>query len=143
MASGVYNRGAKIITDGTVDWDGATTAGVLLVTSSYTPNKDHNVVTDLTNELSGSGYVRKTSASRTLTENDTLDRVEYDLADITWNALGAAAGTPKYAIIYYEGASTDGTRELIAFIDLGSAPTPDGSNYKVSWDAAGAFQLNT
>lgn len=147
MASGVYTRGAKILTDGTATWPQASSKDirVLLTTSSYVPAKSHNTVADVTNELStggGSNYARKTTSGRTITENDANTRAEYDLDDLTYTALGVSAGTPKYAIFYLEGAS-DAARELIAFVDLGSADTPDGSNYLVAWDSTGAFRLNT
>lgn len=143
MASFLYNRGAKILSDGTVDWDGATDVRVLLTTSSYTPVRTHNVVADVTNELSGTGYARKATASRTVTEVDGSNRAELDLADITYTGLVLAAGTPKYAVFYDEAGGTDASRQLIGVVDLGSAPAPDGSNYLVSWDATGVFRLTT
>ena len=133
MASAMYNRGARLMSDGTIDWDGATDVRILLTTSSYTPDRDHNFVSDVTNELSGGGYVRKATASRSVTEDDANDRVILDLADVTYTALGAVAGTPKYAVFYVE-AGTDATRALICWIDLGSAPAPNGGDYTLQWD---------
>ena len=144
MASGLYNRGALILTDGTAQWDTADIQ-VLLTTSSYTPVKTHNVVTDVTNECStggGSNYVRKATTGNIITEVDGSNRVEYDLDNLTYTALGVSAGTPKYAVLYLEGAS-DALRELVAFVDLGTADTPDGSNWLLSWAATGAFHLDT
>lgn len=144
MASIVYNRGAKILVDGTVDWDGSPDVRAALVTSTYTPDKDHNTVSQLTNELSGGNYVRKVTASRVITENDASDRVELDLADITWTALQAAAGTPKYLILYLHDAGGDAASQLIAALDLGaSPPTPNGGDYTVSFASNGAINLTT
>ena len=143
MASFLYNRGKLIMVDGTVTW-GTTVVNCLLVTSSYTPNADHNFVSEVTaNELSGGNYVRKTLANEAgPTEDDTNDRITYNADDITWTALQAAAGTPAYAIIYDDTAGTDATKELIAWITLTSPPTPNGGDYQVQWDAAGLFALN-
>jgi len=142
MASGLYNRGAAILVDGTVTW-GTTTCGIVLVTSSYTPDNAHNFVSDLTNELSGGNYARGTVAGESgPTEADANDRVEYDMNDQVFSALQAAAGTPQYAILYDNTAGTDGTRELIAWFDLGTPAVPNGTDYTIQW-AAPAFYLST
>lgn len=140
MASGVYNRGkailgGKSVTAGPHVW-GTTTVGVILVTTTYTPNADHNFVSDLTNELSGGGYARLTAiGSQSITEDDANDRTEYVGAKVTFPSLGAAAGTPKYAIVYDRTGASDAARELLAWVDLGAAPAPDGNNYEVRWNA--------
>lgn len=138
MASGVYNRGkailgGKSVTAGPHVW-GTTAVGVILVTTTYTPNADHNFVSDLTNELSGGGYARLTAiTSQSITEDDTNDRADYVGQKVTFTSLGAAAGTPKYAIVYDRTGGSDATRELLCWVDLGAAPTPDGNNYEVRW----------
>lgn len=133
MASGVYNRGKALVL-GSFNWS-SSNVGVALVTTTYTPNADHNFVSDLTNELSGGGYARQTTVdSRSVTEDDTNDRVDLVAQKVTFPSLGAAAGTPKYAIVYDNTNGTDATRELIAWVDLGSAPVPDGNNYEIRWN---------
>lgn len=133
MASGVYNRGKYNLGNGVTVW-GTTTIGVALVTSTYTPNADHNVMSDITNELSGGGYARGTLSGKTVTENDTNDRVEYNASKQTFTALQAAAGTPQYAIIYDNTTGADGTRELLAWVDLGTPDVPNGNDYEVRWN---------
>ncbi len=140
MASGVYNRGkailgGKSVTAGPHVW-GTTSVGVLLVTSTYTPNADHNFVSDITNELSGGGYARLTAiASQSITEDDTNDRVDYVGQKVTFPSLGAAAGTPRYAIVFDRTGASDAARELLGWVDLtAGAPTPDGNNYEVRWN---------
>ena len=134
MASGVYNRG-KAVMLAAVNWS-STNVGVLLVTSTYTPNADHNVVTDITNELTGGGYARQTTvASRSVSEDDANDRVDLLAAKVTFPSLGAAAGTPKYAVIYDNTNGTDATRDVLCWVDLGAAPVPDGNNYEIRWNS--------
>ena len=132
MASGVYNRGkARLLA---APW-ASTSFGVALVTSAYTPNADHNFASELTNELSGGGYARQTTiASRSVTEDDANDRVDLVAQKVTFPSLGAAAGTPKFAIVYDNTTGADGTRELIAWIDLGAGLAPDGNNYEIRWN---------
>jgi hypothetical protein len=142
----MYNRGARNLANGDVAWD-SSDIRCLLVTSTYSPNKDHNTVSQITNELNGGNYVRKTLANKTVTQVDASDRVVLDADDIPWTALGAAAGTPKYAIIYFEGGGTDATRELIGFIDLDNGsgiPAPNGGDYTVAWHSTnGMFYHQT
>ncbi len=142
----VYTRGKLAMTDGTLGAAGWTTGGanigVLLVTSSYTYDPDHDFVSDITNELSGGGYVRQTGlASRTVAENDTNDRIEYDAADVTFPSLDLAAGQPAAAIVYNNAPGSDATRQLLARVTLPGAPAPNGGDYTITWDAAGVLVL--
>lgn len=137
----VYNRGKFNLGTGVVDWL-TTDIGVLLVTSTYTYDADHNFVSDITNELSGGGYARQTGiGGKTVTENDASDRVEYDATDVTFPTLGAAAGNPDSAIIYDNTTGLDTTRPLLARIPLTAPPVPNGGDYVIRWDATGLFQL--
>lgn len=137
MASGVYNRGKYNLSNGVADF-GADTILVALVTSSYTPSEAHNVVADLTNELSGGSYARGTLATKTVTENDSTNRIEFKADAQVFALLGAAAGTPKYAILIDDTLAND---PLICWIDLGSAPTPDGTDYTIYWNGAAGNQI--
>jgi hypothetical protein len=137
----VYNRGKLVMTDGTVDWDGATALGVILVTSTYVYNADHNFVSDLTNELAGGGYARQTLAGRTQVEDDVNDRIEFDATDTTFPTLGAAAGNPAHAIVYDNTTGLDTTRDLICMVTLTAPPVPNGGDYTIQWDATGVLTL--
>ncbi len=135
MASGMYNRGKYLFATGDAAWATADLR-ILLTTSSYTPADTHNTVSQVTNELSGGSYVRKALTSKLVTENDTNDRAELGADDMVWATLDAAAGTPKYAVVYLNGVD-DAARQLIAWIDLGTAPAPDGGAYEIAWASVG------
>ncbi len=138
----VYNEGKLILTDGTVVWDGAEDFGVLLVTSSYTYDADHVDVADVTNELSGGGYARQTAlGGRTITKNNTTNRVEYDATDETFPSLDIAAGQPVAAVIFNNTPAADADKQLIAYVSLTAPPVPNGGDYTIQWDAVGAFYL--
>lgn len=110
----IYNRGKK--QDGSFDWDdGGQTFRCLLTTSSYTPNVDHDFVSDVTNELSGGGYARQDVSGRAVVLDDTNDRVDHDATNVSFTI----AGSPKYAVIY-RFVTVDGDSPLIAYYDLGS-----------------------
>ncbi len=152
MASLVYNRAKKEIMDGTIDLL-TDTLKIMLVTSSYVANADHDFVDEagandpIDHELSGTGYTagfggsgRKTLSSKTATEDDANDRAEFDDgADITWTAIDA--GTAAAAILYkHNTADTDSV--LIAYIDTGGFPVvTNGGDLTIQWNAEGILQF--
>ena len=70
MASLIYNSALEDEATGAIDYD-TDTFKVMLVTSSYTPDKDaHEFFDDVTNEVSGTGY---TAGGETVTGTLTLD----------------------------------------------------------------------
>src|SRR5688572_20769615 len=144
MASGWYNSGKRDVFDGTIDLVNDTIKAIL-VTSSYTPDADHDFANDLTNELSGTGYTggfagsgRKTTASKAFSTDNANDRAEFTFAAITWSAINA--GNPKYLILVKE-ITNDAATRLIAWLDLGTVVT-NGGDLTVTPDAtAGALQI--
>ena len=138
MASAKYNAGLKALLDGTATWNsGSITIRALLVSSAYTFNPDHATLSSITNELSGTGYTRKDVTSRTLTTDNTNDRVAADAADITWTGLNA--GTPAACVIYLRvGAddSTPGDDIPLFYMDQNDIVT-NGGDYTLAFDPIG------
>lgn len=91
----------------------------LLVTSTYTPNKGtHTKRSDVTNEVSGTGYVsggKQTVATVTL--DTTNHRYDIDFADVTWPT---STITARAAVIYKHRGGASSADELVAYIDFGS-----------------------
>lgn len=145
MASRYYNTGLRRVSAGDINW---TTDDIrcLLVTSSYTPNQDtHEFVSDITNELSGGNYVRKTLANKTAAEDDASDRVDLGADNVTWTALEAVAGTPAYAIIY-KHVTVDADSQLIGWIEFTTPPAPNGGDWTAKWNngaSSGAIFRNS
>src|SRR5262245_183100 len=130
MASIVTNRGKARIA-GSFNWL-TTSVGVLLATASYTPDADHNTVSQVTNELSGGNYARVTTVSgRAITQDDASDRADLVATKVSFTSLNPVAGTPKYAIVYDNTNGTDATRDIIAIIEIASPVAPDGNNYEI------------
>ena len=137
MASFWYNLGLKEVMDGTtIDIDGDTLK-IMLVKSGYTANQDDDVVDAggandaVDHELTVSGYTpgyggagRKT-ATITIGANDTDNRVDIAIADLTWTAL-ATGETIAAAILIKEGGANDTTSRLIAYFDVTDTPTNGG-----------------
>ena len=143
MASALYNSGKEALANGTLDWDnGSAAVRVLLVTAGYTFNPDHNFVSSITNELSGTGYTRKDLAGRSVTKDNTNDRAVCDANDLTWSAIDA--GVPVAAVAYLRvGAddTTPGDDILIGYFDF-TALTTNGSDFNLVWNANGLFYLS-
>lgn len=114
------------------------TLKILLTNASYTPNKDtHEFVSDVTNELSGGGYVRKTLASGTVTLNTTTDKIEIDAADITWTAL---TGTVRRGVLFKDSGS-DATSALVGWVDNESDVPSLGGDFVLTVNASGLLNI--
>lgn len=129
MASLVYTSFLEDMAKGNVDFDTATVK-VMLVTSTYTENKDtHTRRTDITNEVSGTGYAAGgNTATVTLTKDTTNDRLDISLGGTTWSTSTITARKA----VYYISTGTAANDILIAVNDFGSDVTT----------SAGTFTLN-
>lgn len=138
MADAAYNRGKFLIGNSSLNW-ATDDIRVLLLDNAdpYTFSPDHNFVADLTpatNELAGTGYVRKVLGSKAVTENDTNDRAELDAADVVWTGLNA--GTAKAAVVFRQ-VTTDADSELLFYMDSGFPFTSNGGDLTWQVNAAG------
>ena len=141
MAS-VYNIAKGRTMDGQIDLDTGDIR-VLLVKSGYTFNADHDYVADLTpasNEISGTGYVRKALASKTVTVDDTNNRAAFDAADLVWTGLDTATVGIAAAVVY-QLVTNDADSPLIAYIDLTPAIAGNGGDFTVAWNAGGILRV--
>ena len=133
MSSIFYNRFFANQSNKIIDWE-ADTIKVALTTSSYTPNKAHNTFSQITNEVSGTGYTAggATLGSATVTEDDTNDLVKLDGADVTWTT--STITNARYAIVYDSTLAND---DLIACIDFVTNRSSVASDFKIQWHADG------
>lgn len=85
----VYDSWKRDLQNGTIDVDGDTfICG--LTTSTYTPvQATHEVLADITNEVTGNGYARQTLVSVTLTE-PVAGTWQFDSADPVFTATGGS-----------------------------------------------------
>lgn len=141
MASGSYQRNVVKMLDGTIAYLTDTIKMLLVSTATaYTYDPDHEFVdaggandiidaeANVTNYTRGYGGAgRKTLASKTMTNNDTSNRVELDCADVTWTALGGASNqTLAAAVVLKEGAANDTTSRMFAYLDFTDTATNGG-----------------
>lgn len=113
------------------------TIKVMLCTSAYTVDQDnHQFKSDLTNEVSGTGYTAggATLGSPTLTYTGTTNVLAFDGADVSW---AASTLTARYAIVYDSTPGTDATRPLLMYVDFGADVSTTSGTLTLTWDAAG------
>jgi len=118
MASLIYNSLYHDALKGNVDLD-VDSFKMLLVTSSYTAAKSHSRRSDITNEVSGTGYTSG-GASCTLTLNsidNTNNRVTVSFSLPSWPS---STITARGAVVYKARGGASSSDELVCFIDFGS-----------------------
>lgn len=118
MASLIYNSAVDDMARGAIDFD-TDTFKIMLVTSSYTANKDsHDKRDDVTNEVSGTGYTAGgATVACTVTKDTANDKVTLAFASTSW---ATATITARGAVIYKSRGGSSSADELVAYIDFGS-----------------------
>lgn len=139
MANAVYNSFKRDIMNGSIDLD-TDTIKVALVTSSYTPDIDaHTKFSDVTNEVSGTGYSAggNTLASLAVTADNTDDEGVFDASDTNWaNSTITARGA-----VVYKSTGTASTSPLVCYFDFGSDQISSSGNFTISWNSEGIVNL--
>ena len=130
MASLAYTNSIARALAGDVDFD--TSIKVMLVTSSYVADKDHDYRNDITNEVTGTGYVSGgASATCSVSFDSANDRADVTLGGTSWDASGgslAAAG----AVYYKSRGGLSSADEVIAFIDFGGTVTATNATFTLN-----------
>lgn len=129
MASLIYNSANYDEAVGALDYD-TNTFKAMLVTSSYTPDQDaHLKRSDITNEVSGTGYTAGgVTSAVTVTKDTTNNKTTIQFAAVSWPSSTISAR----GCVYYRsrgGAST--ADELVAYNDFGSTVTSNNSTFTV------------
>lgn len=130
MASLIYNSGLDDEAKGNIDFD-TDTFKCLLVTSSYTPDKDsHTKRSDVTNEFSGTGYTTGGAAATvTVTKDTANDRIDISLGAASW---ASATITARGAVYYKSRGGASSADELVAFIDFTSDVTSTNGTFALT-----------
>lgn len=131
----LFNDGLSAVLNGNIDFLTDT-----IVVALYTDAPDIDADTflsDLTGEVTGGNYVRKTLASKTVTTDDTNNRSIADAADVQWTAL---TNSFRY-IVVAKSTGSDATSRLLSVIDTGSTQTIANGTYDITWPVSGVFHL--
>lgn len=130
MPSLIYNSAIDDMARGAIDFD-TDTFKAMLVTSAYTPNKDTDLKrSDVTNEVTGTGYTAGgVTSAVTVTKDTANDRVTLQFAAVSWPSSTITAR----ACVYYKsrgGASS--ADELVAYADFVSDVSSTGGTFSVT-----------
>jgi hypothetical protein len=130
MASLIYNSAIDDIVRGAIDAD-TDTFKALLVTSSYTPNKDtHDKRDDVTNEVTGTGYTAGgVTTACTVTKDTANDRVTLQFAAVSW---ATSTITARALVIYKSRGGASSADELVAYNDFGSDVSSTAGTFSVA-----------
>lgn len=141
MASLAYNSAKIKLSDGsTIDWVNDTVK-VMLVTSSYTPDKDlHDFRDDVTNEVVGTGYSAggMALANKAHTQDDSNDRAVFDADNLVWST---ATITARAAVLYKSRGGASSADELIAYVDFLADKSSTAADFTIQWNVDGIFNL--
>jgi hypothetical protein len=119
-----------------IDFD-SDTIKVMLCTSTYTPNQDtHRYKSDITNEVSGTGYTAAgaTVSSPTIAYTGGTNVLNISGGNVSW---ASATFTARYAVVYDSTPASDATRPLIGYVDFGADQSPSNGTLAITWNAGG------
>ena len=141
MASGLYGITFlnALKNDLALDLDDTTADRfkVMLVTSSYTPNfGTHDFKSDVTNEVSGTGYDAGGKSLTSVTLTQSGGTITFDAADLTW---ASSTITARGAVVYDDSLTND---PLICYIDFGADKSSSAGDFVLSFNASGIFTLD-
>lgn len=118
MASVIYTSVLRDISTGAVDMD-TDSFKVMALGAAYTESKNHTKRSDLTNEVSGTGYIAGGNGITVTVTLDTVNnRVDISLGGTTWPS-STISGAQKFAVYKFRGGAASAD-ELVALIDNGT-----------------------
>ena len=130
MVSLIYNSAIDDMARGAIDAD-TDSFKAMLVTSSYTPNKDTDLKRSaVTNEVSGTGYTAGGVASVcTVTKDTANDKVTLSFAAVSW---ASSTITARALVIYKSRGGASSADELVCYVDFGSDVSSSGGTFSVT-----------
>lgn len=138
MVSLNYNSMLEDLARGAIDFD-TDSFKMMLVTAAYTPNKDtHLKRSDVTNEVTGTGYTAGGEAvTATVAKDNANDRVTVTFSNPSW---ATATITARAGVIYKSRGGASSADELVAYVDFGADITSTGGTFAVTLSSPLTFQ---
>lgn len=122
---------------GNIDLD-SDTFYVMLLTSSATPAATWAKRSDVTNEVTGTGYTAGGQALTTLSVTASGTQGKWTADPTTW---ASSTITARYAVIYKHRGGAASADELVQIVDFGSDKTSSGGNFTITWDTTNGILL--
>jgi len=137
MASLIYNSCVRDAAIGSIDFD-TDTFKMLLVTSTYSASKTHSKRSDITNEVSGTGYTAGgNAAAATVSIDNVNNRVDVSWSITNWTT---ATITARAGVIYKSRGGLASADELVGYVDFGSDVTSTAGTFSVTVSSPLRFQ---
>lgn len=133
-----YGLGAKSVYDKKIDWD-TDTIKCLLCTATYSPNQDtHQYRSDVTNEVSGTGYTSGgvTLTGKTISYSSGTKTLTMDADNPTWS--GVTIAQIRFAVFYVDTGSS-ATSPLLCYMDFETNLAPTAQNFSVVLPSTGVL----
>lgn len=137
MADVIYTSFKRDIMNGAIDLD-TDTIKVMLVTSTYTPSASHAKRSDITNEVSGTGYTAGGTAIGSPTVTNVSTNGVFDGNDVSWTT---STITARGAVLYKSRGGASSADELICYLDFGTDKVSTAGTFTISWNASGILNL--
>ena len=131
MASLIYNSAIDDMARNNIDFD-TNTFKAMLVTSSYTPNKDtHDKRDDVTNEVAATGGYTAGGVATvcTVTKDTANDKVTIQFGAVSW---ATSTITARGCVYYKSTGGAASTDALVAYNDFGSDVSSSGGTFSVA-----------
>lgn len=135
MAANAYGKFLLHQAKADIDWD-SVSLKAMLVTASYSPNYDtHEFRTDVTNEVTGTGYssggISLTSEAASL--DTSANHLKFDAADADFGTLTVSGIA---GLVVYVDTGSSATDLLVSFHSF-SSQSPSGVNFTYAFHADG------
>lgn len=120
---------------------GSDTLNVMLLTGSYTPVDTHRYISDLSDEVVGTGYTTggKALTGVTVAYDTDSKTLTLDAEDISW---ATSTITARYAVIVDTAPGSASTSPLIGYIDFGADVSDTNGTFQINWNSAGILTLS-
>jgi hypothetical protein len=143
MASLIYNRFFYNLANKKISWT-TDTIKCALLSSGYTPDKDHAVWSTSAATLpkayettSTQGYSAggETISGSSLTQDDTNNWAKLNASDVSWTT---STITARYAVLWDDSSTDDG---LIAVFQFTENKSSSNGTFTVQWASTGIITL--
>ncbi|UTC28406.1 hypothetical protein GURKE_04040 [Brevundimonas phage vB_BpoS-Gurke] len=136
MASLVYNSMIEDLCNGDLQFD-VTGFRVALVGSGYTAQKSHTRFSDVTNEVTGTGYTAGGQGTTvTISKDNVANRVDLSFSNVAWSN---ATVTARGAVIFF-AAGQPNANPLVAYVDFNQEISSTNASFAVTFSAPLRFQ---
>lgn len=138
MASNNYTAGLLEIQKQNIDYVNDTIQA-LLVTNTFTFDKSHQFVSQITGEVSGTGYSRATLGTKSIdSTTGTPDTINFKAANLTWAGIDVSPDD-LYSLVVFKFVTNDADSLLIANVDFPNIST-NGNNITVEFPSSVVFK---